>query len=204
MAPQAITDAVGFLEADGFPRVFAAPGFVTMFFGINLADGKGVGVTFWESDVAMRISDEIEAPVRDEALRLAHADRSKGIQDTYRIVLCDLRPTGPGPVHGRLTRWMGIQPEPLREALTDFMGRRLPRFQDLRGYRGMVLGENTILGNTFGVSLWQNHDIDAFAAEEREAIKSAETRTGVSLRPVIVDSYDVVVVPDMPSFAAVA
>jgi hypothetical protein len=198
MDPDAITAALAWLQAEGFARVLSAPGFVTIFFGVNLSEGKGVGITFWDSDAAMRISEKIEAPVREEALRLACADRSKGLSDTYEVMYTDARPIGADDVLGHLVRWEGLEPAAMRDALEYFLDHELLRLQELPGYRGMFLGANPHLGNTAAVSLWEGQDMQELAEVERGATERVEARVGGPLRPIIIDTYQVVAVPELP------
>jgi heme-degrading monooxygenase HmoA len=197
MDSEAIVASLAWLEAEGFSRVVSAPGFVTIFFGVNLEAGKGVGVTFWDSAAAMRESEKIEAPVREESLRLARADRTKGLSDTYRVVFTDIRPAGSGATLGRLARWEGISPASMRDAYDYFFEHELPGFQDVPGYRGIFLGSNPLLGNTLSVTLWEDQDLETVERLERQATAHIEAGIG-RVRPTIIDTYQVAVLPELP------
>jgi hypothetical protein len=198
MDSKAIAASLDWLEAEGFARVLSAPGFVSLFFGVNLADGTGAGITFWDSEAAMRHGEVVEAPVRDEALRLARADPTKAISGTYSVSYVDRRPASPGPLVARLSRWEGLRPAPMREALDLFVERELQAFQELPGYRGVILGANTHLGNAVGVTVWQDQDLKELAAVERGMTARFEAAMGGPLRPIIRDSYEVAALPELP------
>jgi hypothetical protein len=198
MDEEAIVASLSWLEGDGFSRVVGAPGFATMFFGVNLEAGKGAGITFWDSAATMRDSEKIEAPVREEALRLARADRSKGMSATYRVVFTDSRPHGSGAMVGRLARWEGVRPASMSEAYDHFCDCELPSFQELPGYRGIFLASNPLLGNSLSVTLWEDQDLERVERLEREATDQIEARMHGRMRPSIIDTYQVAVVPTLP------
>jgi hypothetical protein len=198
MEPQAIQTALGWLQSDGFGQVLASPGFMTMFFGVDLATGRGVGITFWDSEAAMRISERVERPVRDEALRLARADRSKGLSDVYQVALVETQPVGSQPMLGRLARWEGVRSDAMRDAYAYFTEHELPHLRSIPGYAGIVLGANLHLGNTVGVTMWAGSDMEVVARAEAAATSRLEGFVGDALRPIFVDTYNVVAVPQLP------
>ena len=206
MDGEALAASFDWFANEGLPRLKSSASFETIFFGVDLEHGKAGALTLWESSRAMRVSERVEAQLRAEALRRAGGSMSRGLVDTYEITFADtdridLAEEG---LTARLSRWEGLTPGTIKWAQDYFVGNELPAWQNHSAYRGELLGANRLMGNTFGVSLWATRDLREIEALERAAVADlTQVRSG-PFRPVMFDTYDVTLAPQVPALAAAA
>ena len=195
MNTDALAGSLRWFQGEGLPTLQDAAGFRTIFFGVDLDGGKATGMTFWESESALRVSEPIEDRIRAEALRRAGADPLTGLVDSYDVVMFDCRECT-GRVQAVLTRWEGLRPKDLRSAFDYFEADELPRWRDHPDFRGMVAGWNLQLGNSFGFALWSGEDWPGVVTLERDSINRITLQLGETYRPVFADLYEVALLPE--------
>lgn len=205
MEGEALAGSLQWFRTEGLPRLERIQSFRTIFFGVNLAEGKATGITCWSSADAMRLGEAAENPIRDEAMRRAGTSLSRGLIDTYEVAFTDSRPTlGRSPVlKSRLARWEGLKPGQLREAQDHFIGEHYPTWAEHPSFRGILMCANRMLGNTLSITLWETDNLDDVKELEREATERLSTRGAHGpVRPLHFDTYDVALVPELAAAAA--
>lgn len=204
MESEALAASFDWFESEGLPRLKRAASFCTIFFGVDLPAGKASAITCWKSAEALRISAGAEGPLREEALRRAGSSESRGLVDTYEVVFTDSRSGRPddGTLQARLVRWEGLQPGALRDAQDYFVECELPAWTEDPGYRGILLAANRSLGNTLALSLWAGDDLGTVLERERETTSRITSRRSGPIRPVMFDTYQVAIAPELEPAAA--
>jgi len=199
MESDALAASFDWFESEGLPRLKRAASFCTIFFGVDLPAGKASAITCWKSAEALRISAGAEGPLREEALRRAGTSESRGLVDTYEVVYTDSRAAQPDEpaLQARVVRWEGLQPGPLRDAQDYFIECELPTWTEDPAFRGILMAANVSLGNTLALSLWATEDLEAVLEREREATVRITSRRSGPLRPVIFDTYQVAIAPEL-------
>jgi uncharacterized protein (TIGR02246 family) len=81
--------AIGAMRHDVVPRVREIPGNLGVVMLHDLDHGRGMSITLWEDEDALRASDQIGAALRGEATQQARAQQT-GESRTYRVTGFDL------------------------------------------------------------------------------------------------------------------
>jgi len=184
------------------PQLEQVAGYRTIFFGVDLKRGKATGITLWHTEAALRASEPAEEAARALALARAGGERGKGLVDRYALIMERRAETGvEDATYARLSRWEGLRPSLIGEALGQFEQLHLPELEDLPGFRGFMVGANWLLGNTLSVSLWDSKDaLNGSLEWERGARTTSESLGGLQPRTVIADSYSVALAPELRNF----
>lgn len=206
MDGDALAASFDWFEHEGLPRLKRAASFSTIFFGVDLENGKAGALTLWETSRALRVSERVESQLRAEALRRAGGAMSRGLVDTYEITFADTEfvDQDEAGLTARLSRWEGLTPGTIKWAQEYFVSNELPAWREHPAYRGELLGANRLMGNTVGVSLWATRDLGEVEELEREAVsRLSHTKRG-PFRPVMFDTYRVTLAPQVPVIAQAA
>lgn len=208
MEGEALASSLQWFQDEALPRLRRVQSFRTIFFGVNLAEGKATAITCWKDAEALRLGDREEGPMREEAMRRAGTSLSRGLLDSYEVAFTDSRPTtGRHPVlKARMSRWEGLRPGQIREARKHFIAEEYPVWVEQPAFRGILLAANTMLGNTVSVTLWETDNLAEVKELERAATERLSRRApgGGPVRPVHFDTYDVAVVPELAPAAVPA
>lgn len=204
MEAEALAGSLEWFQSEGLPALRRSPSFLTIFFGVNLEEGTATALTCWSSQHAMSVNEATEGPMRMEALRRAGGSLSRGLVDTYEIVHTDSRSMDSDDtrLHARVIRWEGLRPAAIRAAKEEFVDQELPTWTEDPDYRGMLLGANTTLGNTLLVCFWATEDLSDVEARERQTTRRITSARSGPFRPVMFDSYQVAMAPDLTPAAA--
>jgi heme-degrading monooxygenase HmoA len=198
LEPDRIESAITWFKHSQLPVLETLPGFRTMFLGRDPQSGTAAGLTFWDSEAALRISEAREASTRARAVERAGGSMAEGMVDRYRIIFehhCE--PCG-DPTHARLAHWDGVRPSLISDAMAGFQAEQLPILQRIDGFCGIAVGANFLLGNTVSVSFWSSQAALQTSLEwEREARSSIEAGVGLTPRSVFADTYEVVLAPEL-------
>jgi hypothetical protein len=206
MDGDALAQSFDWFAGEGLPRLRRAASFTTIFFGVDLPGGKATGLTIWDSQRALKVSERVEAQLRAEALRRAGGNLGRGLVDTYEVVFADtdLVDADEPNLTARLSRWEGLTPGTINWAQEHFVAHELPYWQEHPAYRGELLGANRFMGNTFGVSLWATSDLKEVTELERMAVARLSSARSGPFRPVYIDTYQVALAPQVPVAAKAA
>jgi heme-degrading monooxygenase HmoA len=197
LEPDRIESAISWFKHSQLPVLETLPGFRTMFLGQDLERGTAAGLTFWDSEAALRISEAREASTRVRAVDRAGGSMAEGMVDRYRIIFEHHSEPVDEPTHARLAHWDGVRPSLISDAMADFQVEQLPILQRTDGFCGIAVGANFLLGNTVSVSFWSSlAALESSLEWERDARAAIEGGTGgLTPRSVFADSYEVVLAP---------
>jgi hypothetical protein len=206
MDGEALAASFDWFQNEGLPRLKRAASFQTIFFGVDLENGKASALTLWESSRAMRVSERVEAQLRAEALRRAGGSMSRGLVDTYEVTFADTAfvDAAERGLTARLSRWEGLTPGTIAWAQDYFVTNELPAWRNHTAFRGELLGANRLMGNTFGISLWATRDLSEIEALERAAVADLAGARSGPFRPVMFDTYEVTLAPQVQVLAEAA
>jgi hypothetical protein len=167
-----------------------------MFLGHDMASGTAAGMTFWESESSLQVTESREGATRDRAVERAGGSLAEGMVDRYRILFeCQGEPSAE-PTHARLAHWNGVRPSLISDAMAQFELEQLPILARADGFCGLVVGANFLLGNTVSVSFWSSTAALQTSLEwELEARGAIESGAGLTPRGVFADSYEVAIAP---------
>jgi heme-degrading monooxygenase HmoA len=194
-----LQESLGWFQEEGLPKLQEAPGFRTIFFGVDREEGRAAAVTFWDSEAARVGSEATEEQLRTAAVKLAKIGRGR-VVDSYEVPLAI---AGKGePTEARLSRWSGLNGTQLDQALDLFVRERLPLLQEAPGFGGTFVGLNPRRGRVFGVFLWDSAESLQRSEEwERETSEGLRSKTGPSRR-VLFETYEVALLPELAAVQA--
>jgi hypothetical protein len=198
LEPERIRSAVNWFERSQLPVLQSIGGFRTVFLGHDLASGTAAGMTFWESESALQLTESREGATRDRAVERAGGSLAEGMVDRYRILFEHRGASFGEPTHARLAHWNGVRPSLISDAMSQFELEQVPILERTDGFCGLVAGANFLLGNTVSVSFWSSaaalHQSLAWEIDARGAIESG---AGLTPRGVFADSYTVAIAPEL-------
>ncbi len=88
LAPERIKATLAEFTEQHLPRLEQEPGYLGVWAGVDYTGGRAIAITYWESNEALRASDELANEVRAATVTRAGVDRNRPpIIDRYEIVL---------------------------------------------------------------------------------------------------------------------
>jgi heme-degrading monooxygenase HmoA len=100
-------------------------------------------------------------------------------------------------MHARLSRFAGLPPERIDETLRGFQEGALPQFEQLPGYKGVLVAVNYAEGKAAAITFWETQDnmraSDRLADQARAAALEQAQGSSEPTREPIVDHYEVLV-----------
>ena len=98
-------------------------------------------------------------------------------------------------MYARLSRFAGLPPERIHDTIEAFKQGALPQFQQLSGYKGVLIAVNEAEGKAAAITFWETRDnmreSDRLADQARAAALE-QARGSEPTREPIVDHYEVV------------
>jgi heme-degrading monooxygenase HmoA len=99
-------------------------------------------------------------------------------------------------MHARLSRFAGLPPERIHDTIEAFRQGALPQFEQLPGYKGVLVAVNEAEGKAAAVTFWETRDnmrqSDKLADQARAAALEQAQGSSEPTREPIVDHYEVV------------
>jgi heme-degrading monooxygenase HmoA len=99
-------------------------------------------------------------------------------------------------MHARLSRFAGLPPERIYSTIEQFKQGALPQFEQLDGYRGVLIAVNQAEGKAAAITFWESQDnmrqSDRLADQARQAALEQAQGSSEPTREPIVDHYEVV------------
>lgn len=98
-------------------------------------------------------------------------------------------------MYARLSRFAGLPPERIQETLEQFQKGALPQFEQLSGYKGVLVALNEAEGKAAAITFWETRDdmreSDKLADQARAAALEQAQGSSEPTREPIVDHYEV-------------
>lgn len=98
-------------------------------------------------------------------------------------------------MHARLSRFAGLPPERIHQTIEQFEQGALPQFEQLPGYKGVIVAVNEAEGKAAAITFWETRDnmreSDRLADRARDAALDQASGSEPTREP-IVDHYEVV------------
>ena len=202
LEPDKIRSAISWFEHSQLPVLSDIGGYRTMFLGYDLASGTAAGMTFWDSESALGLTESREAGTRDRAVKRAGGSLAEGMVDRYRILFEHSGDPFAAATHARLAHWNGVRPSLISDAMAQFELEQLPILDQADGFCGIVVGANFLLGNTVSVSFWSSAAaLQGSLDWELDARSAIESGAGLTPRGVFADSYTVAIAPELRQLA---
>jgi heme-degrading monooxygenase HmoA len=187
-----LQSSLGWFREETLPELERAPGYSSIFFGVNREDGIAAAVTLWETETAMRESEALEERVRTEATKRAGVQAGRVVN---RYEVATQLAGGAEPAFARLVRWAGLSKLRLDEGLEVFKQEREPQLEELPGFSASLVGFNRDRGQVLGLFLWDSlESLRASEGWERESTTRLESATGPR-RNSIFEVYAVAIAP---------
>lgn len=99
-------------------------------------------------------------------------------------------------MYARLSRFAGLPPERIDQTLQAFEQGALPQFEQLAGYKGVLVAVNHAEGKAAAITFWETRDnmreSDKLADQARDAALEQASGSSEPTREPIVDHYEVV------------
>lgn len=195
LEPDQIEPAITWFQHSQLPVLHSLPGFRAIFLGKDPRSGTAAGMTFWDSEGALQISESREAATRIRAVERAGGSMGEGMVDRYRIIYEHQGMPIADSTHARLSVWNGVRPSLISDAMAGFEAEQLPMLDRINGFSGLVVGANFLLGNTVSVSFWSSAAALNESLEWERGARASVEQAGVTARSLFADSYEVVLAP---------
>jgi heme-degrading monooxygenase HmoA len=169
------------------PEMSKSAGFAGAILSIDRASGKAISATFWDSEEAMRASEQDSDERRAQ---VAQAIGAKVLDvDRFEIVLPPSRPPAAN-VFVRMTDLPG-SPDKIEDTIRLVREEATPLLQQQKGFRAVVMGANRQTGRMFVNTIWETA-ADREASEA--AVQSSRTRGAqvAGAQQASVELYEVV------------
>ena len=99
-------------------------------------------------------------------------------------------------MYARLSRFAGLPPERIHETAKQFEQGALPQFEQLDGYKGVLIAVNEAEGKAAAITFWETRDTmrqsDRLADQARAAALEQAQGSSEPTREPIVDHYEVI------------
>jgi heme-degrading monooxygenase HmoA len=189
-----LQSSLGWFREETLPKLEEAPGYESIFFGVNREDGTAAAVTLWQSEDALRASETVEEAVRTEATKRAGVAPGR-VVNRFEV---STELTGRAkPALVRLVRWSGLTTRNLDDGLEVFEQERAPLLQELDGFSGCLVAVNRLRGQVLGLFFWDSlESLRNSETWERESTSELESATGPR-RKSIFEIYEVAIAPTL-------
>lgn len=98
-------------------------------------------------------------------------------------------------MYARLSRFAGLPPERMDDTLKGFEEGMLPQFEQVPGYKGVLVAVNQAEGKAAAITFWDSRDnmreSDKLADQIREQALQQATGSSEPTREPIIDHYEV-------------
>ncbi len=184
--PESLDEGATNFEQRLLPRVRTLPGYVGAALLVDRADGRALAVTYWETEEALRGSEEAAAATR------AQTTPPSTIVDVQRYDLAILERAQPprANVFARVNAVHG-SPAQVDASLSFLRGQVLPALRAQSGFRALLVGVDRERGHSLVSSIWETEaDRNASEAVVRGLRSDAARTAGAS--DVQVELYEVI------------
>lgn len=197
--PDGLEAAIATFEQNIASQYRQLPGFAGIALAVDREKGTGVGVTFWESEEALKATDQLAADLR------SRSSAEQGVEfpevEEYELALFErLQPAKAGTC----IRTSTAQTSP--ERLDDVVGifkEQLPTISSQKGLRSLSIGVNRQNGKFFVTTVWDT-PADREATEELVlSVMRPKVADVAQISPPPLENYDVVYA-DIPMRASVS
>jgi quinol monooxygenase YgiN len=168
--PLLLDESIKYIESEVRPVVESQPASLGLSLLASPEHGVAILESFWASDNAMRDSERVVAPARNEVIR-----RTKGTVsvERFRVPVFEREAPLRGGEGVRLTR-MDAEPSAVEDAIEVFGDTAVPLLAETAGFHSALLFADPPSGHLISETVW--HDAQALAAS-REAAALARTET---------------------------
>lgn len=99
-------------------------------------------------------------------------------------------------MYARLSRFAGLPPERIDDTVDQFAKGALPTFEQMSGYKGVLIAVNQAEGKAAAITFWETrddmHESDKLADQARAAALEQAHGSEPTREPVV-DHYEVVI-----------
>src|SRR5215212_4123397 len=92
----------------------------------------------------------------------------------------------------RLSRFAGLPPERIDQAIREFQEQQLPAFEQVPGFQGVALMVDRGAGKAAAITYWANQDALKQSDKLADRARDQAIQTAQPAREPIVDRYEVV------------
>jgi heme-degrading monooxygenase HmoA len=184
--PETLDEGAATFEQRLLPQLRTLPGYVGAALLADRASGRALAVTYWQTEEAMRGSEEAAAATR------AQSTQPSTIVDVQRYDLAILERAQP-PRANVFARVNAVQGSPAQvDASLSFLREQvLPVLRAQPGFRALLVGVDRERGHSLVSSIWETAaDRDASEAAIRGVRTEAARTAGAS--DVQVEPYEVI------------
>jgi heme-degrading monooxygenase HmoA len=156
---------------------------------VDRSSGAGISVTYWETEEAVRASEQGAAAIRAQATQATGA--TVGDIDAFELVIVER--TNP-PEANSFARVNEVRSSPDKiDAMIQFTREQiLPAVRDQPGFRAGILGVNRQSGRMFFSSVW-NTAAEREASEARARAMRSQAQQTAGTDQIQVELYEIVV-----------
>jgi hypothetical protein len=177
--PLLLGDSIRYIVSKVRPAVESQPGSLGMSLHMNPERGISVAESFWVSRDALRDSEPMIAPSRDEAVRRA---KGTAVVERYEVPVFEREADFGAGAGTRLAR-LDVEPSAAEDAIAWFGDTAVPWLADTEGFCGALLYVDWALGRLISETVWRNPQAlaasrSAAAAIQRAAVEATKCEIG--------------------------
>jgi quinol monooxygenase YgiN len=163
-----IDAGIAFLRNEAFTTVTAMPGCVGMSVAADRESGRCIATSAWESQDAMRASENDVRPLRDRAREIFGNPVS--VDEWELAVVHRAHPTGENACCR--STWVQGEPEDVDHAIDVFRMTTLPALAEIEGFASASLMVNRSDGRALATIAYDSRDHLELARQQADALRS--------------------------------
>jgi quinol monooxygenase YgiN len=182
--PLLLSESSKYIEGEVRPLVESQPGNLGLSLMASLEDGVAILESFWASKDAMRASEKVVAPARNEVIRRAKGTISV---ERYQVPVFEREARLRGGEGVRLTR-MDAEPSAVEDVIEVFGDTAVPLLAETAGFHSALLLTDPPSGHLISETVW--HDPQTLAASrDAAAVARVETVSATNCMIRAVEEY---------------
>lgn len=170
--PQAVGDALRYVEHVVLPAVETQPGTLGLALNVGAQPGVMIVESFWATDEALHASERAVAPGRGEAGMLGGQTVTV---ERYRLPVFEQGVPGRGGEWVRLTR-MDAEPSAVDDVIEVYGDTFVPWLAETPGFHGALLCADPVSGRLVSQDIWHDRPALVAAAAAATAARAAVAR----------------------------
>ena len=189
-APEAVDKGIAFFNEKIVPMASSAPGNLGQVLLVDRANGKGIGITQWETAQAMGAAEQVGINARTQSA----TETGGSIVNVERMEQVFNERVGQ-PRAGGWVRLNTVVGDPTRtEKLIDFVKKQVvPVLKSQKGFQAALMNVDRITGRSTVSTIWASReDLEASEASVSSLRRDAADAAGA--KDVTVEIYESVVV----------
>ena len=183
--PDRVEQGIGIFREQSVPTLQGQQGFRAAYALIDRQGGKALALSLWESEEAMRQSEQAVEQQRQQAAQQMGA--SGPTVERYEVVIAEGSGSGQA---ARVTTYQA-PPERVDDAINLYRERTVPTVQGQQGSAGLYLLVDRQSGKAISLSLWESKDAMRKSEEMAQQLRDQGGAQQLGAAITSTDRYEV-------------